>query len=311
MSRPLRIEFPGAVYHVTSRGNGGCTVFSDADDGARFMELLGREAAQQRWLCHAWCLMPDHYHLIVETPEPNLGRGMARLNMSYSQWFNRRNHRPGHLFQGRYKAIVVEKGDALLALCRHVVLNPVRCKLVNHARLWRWSNYTTATDTGAADWIASGWTLDRLGGTREAYRRYIDEGLDAPSPWSDLRSGQYLGGEAFLRDMAERVRGLPMDQVATAAARPDRPTADQVQQAVADAADIPREAVLDRKAAREPHRVTAFLLRRACNLPLRQVADMAGVSPARISQIQRAIEDSGGLGDAFPWAAPLEQLYKT
>ena len=138
MSRPLRIEFPGAVYHVTSRGNAGRQVFSDADDGARFMGLLEREIAQQRWLCHGFCLMPDHYHLLLETPEPNLGRGMARLNMSSSQWFNRRHHAPGHLFQGRYRAILVEKGDALMALVRHVVLNPQRRGLVNHAALWRW-----------------------------------------------------------------------------------------------------------------------------------------------------------------------------
>ncbi len=312
MSRPLRIEFPGAIYHVTSRGNGGCTIFSDSGDGAQFMELLGREAVQQRWLCHAWCLMPDHYHLMVETPEPNLGRGMARLNMSYSQWFNRRHARHGHLFQGRYKAILVEKAAPLLELGRHVVLNPVRCELVNHARLWRWSSYAAATGEAAVPgWVATGWMRDRLGGTSDAYRRFIEDGLKAPSPWRDLRGGQYLGSEKFLGDMAERVRGASLDQVSAAAARPDRPTAEQITRAVAQAASIPAEAVLDRTGAREPYRVAAFLLRRAGNIPLSQVADMAGVSPGRISQIQRAIEDSGGLGSAFPWASALERLYKS
>lgn len=315
MSRPLRIEFPGAVYHVTSRGNAGRRVFSDADDGARFMGLLEREIVQQRWLCHAFCLMPDHYHLLLETPEPNLGRGMARLNMSYSQWSNRRHHLPGHLFQGRYRAILVEKGDALMALVRHVVLNPRRSGLVNHAGLWRWSSYhALAVAGGGPDWVFGDWILDRLGGVaggaRENYRRFVDDGLDAPSPWRDLRGGLYLGGEDFLTDMAGRVRDLPLTQVSAAMARPDRPTPRQVQIAVADAARVPAEAVFDRRGAREPYRVAAFLLRRACNLPLRQVADMTGVSPGRISQIQRAIEDAGGLGTAFPWAAPLERLYK-
>lgn len=319
MSRPLRIEYPGALYHVTSRANPGRQVFTDAVDGAQYMALLEREVRQQRWLCHAYCLMPDHYHLVVETPEPNLGRGMARLNMSYSQWFNRYHGRPGHLFQGRYRAILLEKGEPLAAVCRHVVLNPVRARLVNHANQWRWSSYRATVqetaDAADAEWLAPGWILDRMddgnGDRRDAFRRYVEDGVGAASPWLDLHGGQYLGGRDFLADMARRVRGLPLAQVGRAAARPDRPTAAEIREAVADAADVPRHDVLDRTCAAEPYRVAAFLLRRACNLPLRQVAEMAGVSPGRISQIQRSIEDAGGLANAFPWAAQLERLYVT
>ena len=109
MSRPLRIEYPGACYHVTARGNGGQALFTDVDDAHMFLDLLGREIGQQGWLCHSYCLVENHYHLLIETPVPNLGRGMGRLNMRYSQWFGRGHKRQGHLFQGRYKAILLEK----------------------------------------------------------------------------------------------------------------------------------------------------------------------------------------------------------
>ena len=156
MSRPLRIEFPGACYHVTARGNGGQQVFTGIEDGRMFLDLLGREIAQQRWLCHAYCLLENHYHLLIETPEANLGRGMGRLNMRYAQWFGRRHGRPGHLFQGRYKAILFEKQPHLLELSCHVVSNPVRARMVNRVDQWRWSSYRAlATGQEVPDWLTT------------------------------------------------------------------------------------------------------------------------------------------------------------
>ncbi len=141
MSRPLRIEFAGAVYHVTSRGNAGQPIFEADQDRRRFLELLGREVEQQHWRCHAYCLMENHYHLLVETPDGHLRRGMARVNASYAQWFNRRQGRGGHLFQSRDKAIVVERATQLLEWCRYVVRNPVRAGLVKQVAAWPWSSY--------------------------------------------------------------------------------------------------------------------------------------------------------------------------
>lgn len=310
MSRPLRIEYPGAVYHVTARGNAEAPVFTDPADGARFLELLGREVGQQRWLCHGYCLLEDHFHLLIETPEPNLGRGMGRLTMTYAQWFNRRHGRHGHLFAGRYKAILVEKDAWLLPLCRHVVLNPVRLSAVNRADQWRWSSYRPlAFGEAEPGWLHQGWVLAALGGggeaARAAWRAYVEDGIEAPSPWTALRAGHYLGGAAFLADMAARLDGRSFDQVPRAATDPARPTADAVLAAVAGAAGIAPEAVLDRRAAPEAFRAGVYLLRRAANLPLAEVAAMGGVSAGRISQIQRAIEDEGGLARAYPWTEGL------
>lgn len=314
MSRPLRIEYPGACYHVTTRGNGDQAIFTCAEDGGRFLDLFGREAAQQRWLCHGWCLMETHYHLLVETPEANLGRGMGRLNMAYSQWFGRRHGGHGHLFGGRYKTILFEKSRWLVPLARHVVLNPVRAGLVRRADQWHWSCHRALLTGDAPDWFAAEAFLASFGPTppqaRAAWAAFVADGMAAPAPWADLRGGHYLGGPAFLREIADRIRGRPLDQVARDAAMPDRPTADEVLAAVAGAAKVTTARVLDRKRAPEAWRVAVYLLRRACNLPLGQTAAMAGVSPGRVSQIQRAIEDAGGLTRAFAWTQPLGALLR-
>ena len=262
--------------------------------------------------------MENHYHLLIETPEANLGRGMGRLNMRYSQWFGRRHDRHGHLFQGRYKAILFEKDRHLLELARHVVSNPVRINAVNRADQWRWSSYSAmSTGDGSPDWLTTETVLSYCGATdteaRAAWRDYFSGALDAgipdeASPWDDLRGGHYLGSEHFLRGLNDRIKGQSLDQVPSAMANPARPTADEILTAVARAVDRPVEAVLDRRAAPEPFRAAIYLLRRAGNVPLRDVAALGNVSQGRVSQIQREIEESGGIAQAFPWAENLKKM---
>jgi len=141
MTRPLRLEYEGAIYHVTSRGNAQEDVFLKDSDRTRFLEILGDVVARYGWICHAYCLMNNHYHLLIETPRANLSRGMQFLNGVYTQWFDRQHERVGHLFQGRFKAILVEKESHLLELTRYIVLNPVRAKMVRGVRDRPWSSY--------------------------------------------------------------------------------------------------------------------------------------------------------------------------
>ena len=141
MARPLRIEYEGALYHLTSRGNARERIFFTDSDREAFLGILGDVVERFGWLCHAYCLMTNHYHLLIETPNANLSRGMRHLNGVYTQWINRHNKRTGHIFQGRFRSILVEKESHLLELARYVVLNPVRAKMVRSPRDWRWSSY--------------------------------------------------------------------------------------------------------------------------------------------------------------------------
>ncbi len=141
MARPLRISYPGTVYHVTARGNDRQAIVRDKADRQRFVRTLADMIEHYQVCCHAWVLMENHYHLVLEAPQANLSQAIRHLNGVYTQAFNRGHQRVGHLFQGRFKAIPVEKETYLLELCRYVVLNPVRAGLVPHPRAWRWSSY--------------------------------------------------------------------------------------------------------------------------------------------------------------------------
>ena len=133
MVRPLRIEFAGALYHITSRGNERQDIYRDDTDRQQFLSILGDCIQKYNWHCHAFCLMSNHYHLLIETAAPTLSKGMRQLNGVYTQFHNIRHKRVGHLFQGRYKAILVEKEYYLLELSRYIVLNPVRAVTVGMA----------------------------------------------------------------------------------------------------------------------------------------------------------------------------------
>jgi len=225
MARPLRIEFPSAVYHVTSRGNARHDIVTDEQDRRTFLTLLAHVIERFGWLCHAYCLMGNHYHLVIETPQANLSRGMRQLNGRYTQTFNRRHRRVGHLFQGRFTAILVEKEPHLLELCRYVVLNPVRAKVVAHPRRWAWSSYrATVGETVAPAWLTTDWVLGQFGTrghtAQQRYRTFVAEGRGGPRPWDRLQGQIYLGSEAFIgRHQPDRViREIPRRQ--TQAVRP-------------------------------------------------------------------------------------------
>ena len=145
MARPLRIQYDGAVYHVTSRGNARKAIFQDDKDRELFLGTLYRVNKRYNWLCHAYCLMNNHYHLIIETPDGNLSQGMRQLNGVYTQTYNTRHRRVGHILQGRYKAILIQKDSHLLEVSRYVVLNPVRAKAAQgpDTRLLFWQQART------------------------------------------------------------------------------------------------------------------------------------------------------------------------
>ena len=206
MSRPLRLEFHGAIYHVTSRGNARAPIFADDDDRESFLATLAHAVERFHWLCHAYCLMDNHYHLLIETPDPNLSKGMRQLNGLYTQRFNRRHSRVGHVFQGRFKAIVVERDSYLLELCRYVVLNPLRAKRVKQPQQYPWSSYrATAGFAAALPFLTCDWVLSLFGKRRHAaqlrYRAFVNNGIGAPSPWEHLRGQVILGTEAFANQL--------------------------------------------------------------------------------------------------------------
>ena len=210
MSRPLRLEFEGAFYHVTSRGDRREDIYETDEDRQTFLSLLGAVCDRYHWACHAYCLMSNHYHILVETPDANLSHGMRQLNGMYTRKFNVAHGRVGHVFQGRYKAIVVDADEYLMELARYIVLNPVRAKMVERPEEWPWSSYVAMGNRRAApDWLEVDGMLACFGEKRRAavtaYRRFVMAGIGRESPWAELKGQVYLGDEQFLEAMQDRL----------------------------------------------------------------------------------------------------------
>lgn len=223
MARPLRIEFDGALYHVTSRGNERKAIFKDDSDRKLFLDILAQVTERFHWLCHAYCLMGNHYHLVVETPDANLSKGMRQLNGVYTQAYNRRHHRVGHLFQGRFKGILVEKESHFLEVCRYVVLNPVEAGMVKHPKEWAWSSYrATGGQSPVVRCLTVEEVLGHFGTRRKAaqkrYCQFVMEGIGRASIWENLAAQSLLGEEGFAEALKgyvkgqEKVREIPRAQ---------------------------------------------------------------------------------------------------
>ena len=214
MARQLRIEYPNAVYHVTSRGNARADVYLDNSDREAFLDVLEMVVSRYNWLCHAYCLMGNHYHLLIETPDGNLSQGMRQLNGIYTQSFNRRHKRVGHLFQGRFKAIVIEKESHLLELCRYVVLNPVRAGMVPSPQKWRWSSYipTGRGTRKTGQFLTTDWILGQFSQSkavaRKNYREFVADGMkEKDRPWEKVKGQIILGSDTFLEFVGEFLFG--------------------------------------------------------------------------------------------------------
>ena len=210
MTRPLRIEYAGAVYHVTSRGNERKPVFTSDEDRHRFLNTLQHVNKRYNWICHAYCLMDNHYHLLIETPDGNLALGMRQLNGVYTQLFNKARGRAGHLFQGRYKAILIQKDSHLLEVCRYVVLNPVRAKMVEAPEAWKWSSYrATAGPEGGHPCLTKDWVLGQFSRKRASaekdYRQFVRQGIGR-AIWHEVRGQAVLGEAAFVDRLVDHLR---------------------------------------------------------------------------------------------------------
>ena len=218
MTRPLRIEFPGAVYHVTSRGDRRKAIFVDDIDRELWIKVVDLVCKRFNFVVHAYCQMGNHYHLMVETIDGNLAQGMRQLNFLYSQEFNRRHRLVGHVLQGRYKAILVQKESYLLELARYVILNPVRAGMVSHPEDWKWSSYPATFGLCAApQWLHVEWLVSQFGESLELalprYHQFVIAGIGKGSPLEETKHQIALGDEAFVAQHAQRLHGTDFTAV--------------------------------------------------------------------------------------------------
>jgi putative transposase len=299
MARPLRIEFPGATYHVTSRGDRREPIFADDSDRSALLAVVATALERFDAQMLAYCLMGNHYHFVLFTRHGNLSRLMRHINGVYTQTFNRRHAKVGHLFQGRFKAILVDRDAYLLEVCRYVELNPVRAKMVKHAADWPWSSFAahTALPSGppAPKWLdvaglhgyVLGYTSQSAADHARAARRYGRHVEAAPDIqlWADgLRQQIYLGDDDFVRRMQHLQKRT--EQLDKRRSSPDVPSEQtrpplSVEQWLMDA--VTREQGIYDAHTKGRHTLTA-------------IAAVLGLSVSRVSRLLAAYEDPKDTG---------------
>lgn len=203
MSRPLRLEFPGALYHVTARGNVKADIYLGRRDRIVWLSILEEICTRYNFVVHSFCQMSNHYHIVLETIDGNLIQGMRQLNGRYSQYFNRRHQRVGHVFQGRYKGILIQREKYLLELARYVVLNPVRAGFVQSPEQWAWSSYPYFIGQASCPaWLDVASTLAtfavRQDAAMAAYQRFVIAGIGEQSPLLKTAHQLLLGDAEFI-----------------------------------------------------------------------------------------------------------------
>ncbi|OHB66193.1 MAG: hypothetical protein A2V70_12670 [Planctomycetes bacterium RBG_13_63_9] len=285
MARPLRIEFAGALYHVMSRGNERRRIVRDQADYRKRIDWLRRTVETYGWRVSAFVVMPNHDHLLVRTPEPNLSAGMQFLNGSYTGYFNRRHRRVGHLFQGRFKAQLVEQESYLVEVSRYIHLNPVRAKLVDSPQRWPLSSFPGYHQASRAlSWVDYRTVLGEFArdeaAARRAYRRFVRAGVEQPppSPWKDAIGGLILGSEAFLARIRKSLANRSDDAGLPELSRlRERPSLDQIIEVVSSHFGCAATNWCSGKRSNDPGRaVAAYLARRRFGYLATEVARRLG-----------------------------------
>ena len=292
MARPLRIEYPGAFYHVMNRGQRQEPIVLDRRDRERLVSDLGRLSGQFHVLIHSYCLMTNHYHLLLETPEGNLSRAVQWLNVAYAAYYNRRHHCAGHVFQGRFKSLLVDATTHLEALSRYIHLNPVRAGLVSCAWDYEWSSCRGFVGHAAAPpWLEVNRILGGFSATKKAaqrrYAAYVSEG-DVSNPLDEAVAGAVLGNKAFLQWVEHTfLSARPADQDIPDLKRiTPCPSVDAIVSAVAEAWHVHAEQIgtpgRKRNHARD---VAIYLCRQMSGLPCRELGRrFGGISGAAITR---------------------------
>lgn len=289
MSRQLRIEFPGAYYHITARGNERKDIYRTRTDYLRFLSAL--KSATERYLAvvHAYCLMTNHYHLLVETPLGNLSQIMHHINTSYTTYYNLKRKRSGHLLQGRYKAVVIEADSYACVLSRYIHLNPVRAGMVAGPEDYEWSSYRGYLDARTRpNWLTTKFVLGYFGenGREDKYRKFVLEGGGDGnvSPLAAIGTAVVLGKREYVEEVyEERVEGIEDPNVPVLRYRQRDLPLELVEQVVEEVFHQAKKADLRKVAIHVCHRYSGLMLA--------QIGAYFGLSGSGVTKASKRFEE--------------------
>jgi len=298
MARPLRIEFEGAFYHVTARGNERKKIFLSRRDNEKFLHYIAEAKDKYRFNLHAYVIMGTHYHLLLETPEGNLSRIMHYVNSSYTTYTNVKRKRSGHLFQGRFKAIVVDKDSYLLELSRYLHLNPVRAHMTQTPEDYEYSSYRSYVSNSKAGIVKTdtilGMLADNPTTAKERYRYFVESSItdEQENPFKNLYGGMILGGERFVREILGKLEDgqLETEEISNRKELRRIPVTEELLSAVAQHFDTSSEEMMkdQRNVARKAF---VYLIKKHYGISNRDIGGMINCSSiSSVTKICRSLE---------------------
>ena len=297
MARQLRVEFENAFYHITSRGNQRDKIFYDAADRERFLKILTRTKERYGFLLHAYALMDNHYHLLMETAKANLSQIMQNINTSYTVYVNRKYQRSGHLLQGRFKGIIVDKDRYLIALSRYIHLNPVRAKLVKRPVDYPWTSYRAFIDQKVENSLVDteetlSYFSKRRNRAVRGYREFVeaDEGKDE-NPFGKIEAGILLGEGAFKEKVLRLIERMKVDEEIPQTKRlRKRVSIDAVIKACQLFYGKNRKALVERARGNEGRQVAIYLAKIVSGEKGKEIGRHFGIKGSAVSDAIKRIE---------------------
>lgn len=296
MARPLRLSFQNAVYHITARGNRRDNIFYAAKDKDVFLAKMNEAFQKYAFICYAYCLMDNHYHLFLKTPHANITEGMHYLNASYANWFRAKYHVDGAIFQGRYKSILVDEDSYSLALCTYIHLNPIRAGMIDDLLGFKWSSFADYTGKkGVVEGIDTGFILGQLdknlSRAKKKYAAYVYENMKMESPLKDSYRGIALGSQGFLEKIEARIEAIGEKREIKETKSRGLFTAEEIINKIADKFSVDIDEVLDKRRGNVYRQLALYLVKGHTVLSLREIGDLFGMDYAAVSQACRRFEE--------------------
>ncbi|MBU2568173.1 MAG: transposase [Elusimicrobia bacterium] len=297
MARPLRLEFAGAVYHVTARGNERRQIFREKSDYRKLFEILCQVKERYQLIFYAYVFMPNHYHLLVETRGANLTRAMHFIQTLYTIYFNRKYARVGHLFQGRYRALIVDRENYLLELTRYIHLNPLRAGLVHKVENYRMSSSRDYLGMRAGEVVNTDWILSRFSAEKQKaqrmYKQFCMEGRGIT--WDKIREKIYgqliVGTKEFTQEIKQRISKVKIDrEIPLCRKLKERKSKEEILTLVSNHYGISMDKIFKNKGG--PRKMAIYFLRKYTDMRLKILSDIfGGLHYSSITKIVKRLEE--------------------
>lgn len=298
MARPLRLEFEGAFYHITSRGNLRDRIFFDDKDREKFLDILRRTKERYGYILHAYALMENHYHLFLETPKANISQIMQNINTSYTVYINKRHKRFGHLFQGRFKGIIVDKETYLIVLSRYIHLNPVRARMVKDPEDYRWTSYREYIGAykEKESIVDTAETLSYFSKTKtaamKAYGDFVKEGTgERNNPLEDVETGVLLGSKIFIAKIRVMLqRRKPDEEIPQLKKLREIIPVDKVVKVCCKYYGKKEEELLKKGKGKEERQTAIYVSKIMSNTKNREIGRYFGIKGSTVSETLKRVE---------------------